>query len=99
MVPVFNTGRLVGLICPHCGSREPLNIESLVVVTVYDDSALDLQSDAEWRPDSRCSCVNCGHSATVRDFNEACTAAYDSRNSVGDALGRYAGRPENANRS
>lgn len=62
-----NTNCLDGLACPECHATEPLYISGNARFTVYD-AGCDEFEYLEWSADSTCTCIQCGHSATVTDF-------------------------------
>ena len=67
-----NENCLEGMKCPECESFGPFKIEATKVgmVTVYDDGTEDdHEGDMKWKDSSPCECTDCGHEATVAEFN------------------------------
>lgn len=65
-----NENCLQGFECPQCGSYGPFRIHATVngETLVSDDGTEGVEGDVEWEDSSTCSCTDCGHSGTVRDF-------------------------------
>jgi predicted nucleic-acid-binding Zn-ribbon protein len=64
-----NRNCLEGFKCPKCGYEHRFDIESTTTVTMTDDGE-DGHGDIEWEDDSACTCCECGHTGTVKDFKE-----------------------------
>lgn len=84
---MVNSRRLRGLLCPSCSARQPFRIAGRATFTMYDECP-DGYDAVEWDMESACSCVGCGHEATVREFTEAGRHVHDRPGAVGDALSR-----------
>lgn len=67
-----NTNCLQGMECPNCGALGDFVIEHASItatITVCDDGVLEEDfKQTEWEKENDCTCCECGHSATVRDF-------------------------------
>ena len=96
IVSVENISHLRGLMCPSCASGQPLSIEGSSTFVMYDECA-ESHTSVDWTMDSRCTCINCSYSATIREFKDGMRAQHDRSNMVGDALGRV-NRPRNVQR-
>ena len=62
-----NTNCLDGFQCPECLSFGPFEIVVATTAKVTDDCC-DVDGDKEWDDESQCSCLTCGHLATVAVF-------------------------------
>ena len=52
-----NTNWLLGLACPRCGSQGPLQIDTLLTLTVTDAGPVAFDADnAAWTPHAGCIC-------------------------------------------
>ena len=64
-----NTNWLLGLACSRCGSQGPLQIDTLLTLTVTDAGPVAFDADnAAWTPHAGCICPACGQSGCVADF-------------------------------
>ena len=66
-----NTNVLTEFQCPRCKHFGPFYIRISQLVLVYDEGVEDVQGDNEWTDQSFCSCVECGHEGTVKQFTTA----------------------------
>jgi hypothetical protein len=60
--------------CPGCGDTDHIDIEALVSVRLTDDGTdadISANGDHYWDQDSHASCVACGFSGSVRQFEDA----------------------------
>lgn len=62
-----NENCLIGMKCPECGSLEPFDIHSQIIVKVYDGGTDEYRS-VEWTDESLCMCCSCQHLGTVTGF-------------------------------
>ena len=62
-----NENALVGMACPTCESEGPFYIDVNVTVEVSDEGVEDY-GDVMWEDAAACTCKECGHMATVKDF-------------------------------
>lgn len=62
-----NTNTLRGIGCPMCAALEGFAIDGTATFLVFDDGAEGFKNLA-WSDDSPCTCLGCGHRATVREF-------------------------------
>jgi hypothetical protein len=62
-----NNNCLEGMRCPKCKSIEPFRMVVTCFATVYDSGVTDTV-EPEWDDNSSCTCIECSHSATVKEF-------------------------------
>lgn len=55
--------------CPKCGSEDDISVAATIWVRLYSNGG-DVDGDQEWTDDSPCQCRDCGHEATVKDFQQ-----------------------------
>jgi hypothetical protein len=65
-----NVNCLEGMKCPECGSYEPFVLSVFAYTTMWDKGS-ESTTELEWDNDSYCKCVKCGHSNTVRNFDDS----------------------------
>lgn len=67
-----NTNCLVNMACPKCGSFGGFKIHATCSgeVLVCDDGTDEIRGDIEWTGASICTCIDCGHAATVEAFTD-----------------------------
>lgn len=65
-----NTNCLKGMICPECDSMGPFRIVVKIEATIHDHGHTGMDQCCEWVDESPCSCCNCSHAATVKEFTE-----------------------------
>jgi hypothetical protein len=65
-----NENCLEGMACPACGDFGPFNIlvSQSGMTRVSDEGTDSIECDMEWEDDSRCECLECGHTGTVGQF-------------------------------
>ncbi len=68
-----NTGNLVSIRCPKCGSHEPFHITFEATYTVYDSIPF-IRNGHAWSMDSDIVCTKCDHKGIVGEFQQNLTA-------------------------
>jgi len=63
-----NDNCLKGMEC-SCGSTGPFRIVTLCYAIVHD-TGIDDTSDHEWGDASGCTCIDCGKSGVVKNFEK-----------------------------
>ena len=63
-----NTNCLEGVRCPECAYEDGFYIDARITVFVTDNGTEDQNGDYYWDNESACSCANCKHEATLKDF-------------------------------
>lgn len=85
-----NENCLVDMQCPNCGAFAPFTIEVVTTVKVYDSGTDAPEGDMAWDDSASCSCISCGHAATVAEFKGVeSTAAPQSARGVIDAIKKH----------
>lgn len=63
-----NENCLMDMQCPKCSSYAPFTIEVTTTVKVYDSGTDTPETDVAWDDTAYCTCIACGHGATVAEF-------------------------------
>jgi Zn ribbon nucleic-acid-binding protein len=63
-----NKNCLEGIRCPQCGHEDGFRIEAQITVYVNDDGTEDEGGHYAWDGESPCSCAECDHAGTIKDF-------------------------------
>lgn len=56
--------------CPSCGSYSPFFITVTTTMLFGDSGCHDDSDEKIWKDSSACKCSDCGHTGTVKDFDE-----------------------------